>query len=248
MKKSYKAIIFDLFDTIVDFHYSKLPVVQINGTQVNTTSSAVFGVFSAQFNGFDYHKFHEVFIDSYRQSEEIKKADHREYPSHNRFNLMLRDLGIEPGSHTTQLVEEMVLTHMHHLRRAVTMPAENRETLEYYNVTHRLGLLSNFDHSPSAVSLIDEYDLKNFFDSIIISVDTGWRKPKRLLFEQSFDELGVSPDEAIFVGDNFEADIAGAKAAGMDTVWIKSERIEPESDLSCADFVIESLPGLLKIV
>lgn len=248
MKKNYKAIIFDLFDTIVDFHFSKLPLIQINGTQVNTTSSAVYKIFSTQFKGFDYHKFHEIFIDSYTQSEEIKKADYREYPSSNRFNLMLRNLGIEPGPQTDELVEEMVLTHMHHLKKAVTMPAENRGALEYYKVTHRLGLLSNFDHSPSAVSLIDEHNIINFFDSIIISVDTGWRKPKHLLFEQSLDELGVSPDEAIFVGDNFEADVVGAKNAGMDTVWIKSERIEPESDLSRADFVIDALPGLLKIV
>lgn len=246
--KSYSTIIFDLFDTVVDFHFPMLPLVEMNGTSVHTTSREVFGVFSTMYGGHDYHHFHKLFIESYHEFEARKKLDNREFPSSKRFELLLDKLGIEPCPENTGLVDDMVSKHMFYLKNAVTMPPENRAALEHLRITHTLGLLTNFDYAPTANSIIHEFNIINFFDSILISVDTGWRKPSSKVFELILEDLGADPGETLFVGDNFEADVAGAKRAGMDAVWIRSKNVPVSSDISLADHIIDSMPGVLDIV
>ena len=61
--------------------------------------------------------------------------------------------------------------------------------------------------------------LASFFDTVLISEREGLRKPDRLIFARALERCGVRPDEAVFVGDHPEVDVAGAKAAGLVAVW-----------------------------
>lgn len=55
-----------------------------------------------------------------------------------------------------------------------------------------------------------------FFPTCRISAaDVGYLKPHPTIFETALNCLGVQPQEAVFVGDDAEADIAGAQAAGL---------------------------------
>ena len=58
--------------------------------------------------------------------------------------------------------------------------------------------------------------------------------------------LDVGADEAVFLGDSLEADIAGAKALGMTTVWKLNGRQEvpPQPD---ADYMIHDLWELFSL-
>lgn len=47
------------------------------------------------------------------------------------------------------------------------------------------------------------------------AVDAGYLKPHPAIFQTALNCLGVSPQEAVFVGDNLDADIVGAQNAGM---------------------------------
>lgn len=53
----------------------------------------------------------------------------------------------------------------------------------------------------------------------ISAADIGYLKPHPMIFETALLQVGVSPEEAIFVGDSTEADIVGAQQAGMRAVW-----------------------------
>ena len=57
------------------------------------------------------------------------------------------------------------------------------------------------------------------FDAILISETEGVQKPDPRIFAFALDRCGVSAGESIFVGDHPEADIAGAKAAGLRPIW-----------------------------
>jgi FMN phosphatase YigB (HAD superfamily) len=52
----------------------------------------------------------------------------------------------------------------------------------------------------SGVELLDP------LDTVVTSVEVGWRKPHRRPFAAVADELGVRVDELVHVGDNREAD------------------------------------------
>jgi len=115
----------------------------------------------------------------------------------------------------------MVTVHMKGLADAVEFPEENRSTLNRLtNKNYRMAIISNFDHAPTAYGLLEKFEIKHYFEKIFISVDIGWRKPKRDIFLNAFDVLGIEPYDAIFIGDSFDADVVGSKSVGMDVIWI----------------------------
>ena len=62
---------------------------------------------------------------------------------------------------------------------------------------------------------------------ILASADYAVRKPNPLLFEVGAALLGVPVSDIWFVGDRLDTDVAGAKAAGMTTVWLAPPNADP---------------------
>lgn len=97
---------------------------------------------------------------------------------------------------------------------------------------------------------IGEHGLLPYFpDCRLSAADAGVLKPHPEIFQIALECLGVSADEAVFVGDNPVADIAGAQAAGMRAVLrvitptppLLSGLIIPDAALNTMD----ELPGIL---
>lgn len=81
-----------------------------------------------------------------------------------------------------------------------------------------LGVISNFDYR--LYRILDGLGLSRWFDSITISSEAGYAKPSPRLFEIVLEQHGLTPAEAIHVGDSEHLDLAGASAAGMAAVLI----------------------------
>jgi len=62
--------------------------------------------------------------------------------------------------------------------------------------------------------------IAHLFEAVIVSSAVGLRKPDPAIFKLCCDRLTVAPEQAVFVGDNPLADIAGAARAGLVTVYI----------------------------
>ena len=56
---------------------------------------------------------------------------------------------------------------------------------------------------------------------VMVTADYVVRKPNALLFETAAARLGVPAKEIWFVGDRLDTDVAGARAAGMVSVWLE---------------------------
>jgi putative hydrolase of the HAD superfamily len=93
------------------------------------------------------------------------------------------------------------------------------EMLETLKGAYRLGLLSNFTHPPAIREIIDSLGLTPRFDAVLISGELGYRKPHPLVFQQLLRELEVRKEQILYVGDDPEPDIAGARQAGIRPVW-----------------------------
>lgn len=80
----------------------------------------------------------------------------------------------------------------------------------------RVGLLSNSwgdgDFDPYA-----GYDLDGIFDAVVISGDTGTRKPEPAIYLIAADELGIPPSECVFADDT-AANTRAAERLGMATI------------------------------
>lgn len=84
----------------------------------------------------------------------------------------------------------------------------------------RTGVISNLGWSGDALAhrlhrLLPEHT----FEFVIASSDYAVRKPNPLIFRAALAKAGLSPEEVWFCGDQIDADIYGAQAAGIFPVW-----------------------------
>jgi putative hydrolase of the HAD superfamily len=86
---------------------------------------------------------------------------------------------------------------------------------------YKIGLVSNTTGPPEVFhEHVRMLEIDSYFGSILFSSEVGFRKPHPQIFHTALDQLSVSPEQTVFVGDNEEADIAGASSEGMTTVLL----------------------------
>jgi putative hydrolase of the HAD superfamily len=104
----------------------------------------------------------------------------------------------------------------------------------------KLGIITN---GPSVWQRrkIDAVGIAPLFDTIVISGNEGVEKPDPRIFELATQRLGVLAAESIFVGDHPEADVAGAKGAGLMPVWARKDYWEVPGDVARIDRISEVL-------
>ena len=90
----------------------------------------------------------------------------------------------------------------------------------------RLGLLTNGSSEMQRPKL-RSLGIDSAFDVLVIAGDHGVYKPERQIFDLLSKQLGCPPEQTLFVGDNYEADIRGAHEAGMRTAWLRHPGVEP---------------------
>lgn len=72
-------------------------------------------------------------------------------------------------------------------------------------------------------------------------------KPSPAFFAAAAHQLGVSPDRIAVVGDDLESDVAGARAAGMIGVAVRTGKYRPQDEdraHAAADIVLDSIAEL----
>lgn len=92
----------------------------------------------------------------------------------------------------------------------------------------RLVVASNWDCSLSRV--LTDAGLGSLLDGVVTSADVGAPKPARPIFEAALDLAGCSPEEAVFIGDSLDHDVAGARAAGIEAILIVRPGAQADPD------------------
>ena len=93
--------------------------------------------------------------------------------------------------------------------------------------------------------VIDGLGIRDYFDAILISEIEQVRKPQPEIFQRAIARLGVTALESVFVGDHPEADMMGAKNAGMKTIWKRNSNwLQPEADAIIHD--LDAIPSILQ--
>ncbi len=81
-----------------------------------------------------------------------------------------------------------------------------------------LGLISNVEQDMTAA--LAELGLPSWLEIAVTSQDSGFNKPHPEIFQEALRRAGVQPSEAVYVGDQYQVDVIGARQAGMKGVLL----------------------------
>jgi putative hydrolase of the HAD superfamily len=225
-----RAVVFDLFDTLVDLSMHGLPRVEIGGRSVPSTAGVLHEVVAAH-SDVDFERFIAALTEVDRTFRETRYAQGLELPTLERFEAVVDRLGID----APELPEVLTETHMRMIRKQVSVPGNHKRVLDDLARRVRLGLCSNFSHSAMALDLLDDCGFRAHLDALVISDAIGIRKPRAEIFQAVLAELGVAAGETLHVGDSLSADVGGAAPLGIRTAWITRRVADRDAALRVYD-------------
>ena len=247
-RREFAAVVLDLYDTIVRWDPAQLPILEWQGRQVRSTAPWLLPRVRECFGGrIEPEAWLEAYHAVYREVIEERDAKSIEITCQERFARTFARLGIADGA-LHQIAVDLTRLHMAGVRRITSSPEERTWAVRRLAPFYRLGLLSNFDDSQTGQEVLFDTGISHLFEAVIISADTGLRKPNPKIFEQMLARLGIAASQILFVGDTPRDDIAGAAGVGMRTAWISAGKGPWPEGLSAPDYVIgdlAELPALL---
>jgi len=107
---------------------------------------------------------------------------------------------------------------------------------------YTVGLISN--RSSPCHEECQELGLLPYFDFAYVAAEVGIWKPDPAIFDRALQETGSSPEHIIYIGDNYYADIIGAKNAGINPVLLDPGEIFPDAECT----VIRSMGELKELL
>lgn len=86
----------------------------------------------------------------------------------------------------------------------------------------QLAVVSNF--TDSLLSILAEHDILERLDVVVVSTTCGAQKPDASIFREALRRTGSDPAATVHVGDNYIADVLGARAAGIAPILVDRTR------------------------
>jgi putative hydrolase of the HAD superfamily len=192
----YKAVIFDLFGTLVDNY----DVVGYSSALRETSSILKL--------------HHEDFMRLWKETD-IKRATGGFKTLEENLEYVCRELNTPVKKFDINLAR---MVRLDFVALALAPSKYAIETLSQLKEDgYKIGLISNCSMEPPM--LWPNTPFAPFFDALLFSSTTGFFKPDPRIFQMAVDKLGVKPEECLFVDDN-SVNLITAAALGMGTVLI----------------------------
>ena len=216
-----RAVLFDLDDTILDFHLAE-------STSLSKTLKRL---------GIDPSKeIIELYSSINRHMWELLEKGEIDRKSllTKRFELLFNSIGADAQPFEAQKIYEEYLS-----RTGYFMPLAEK-TLEELCGKYTLYLVSN-GNARVQEGRLNTSGIRKYFRDIFISENIGWDKPSPKFFDCCFERMGGVPrDESIIIGDSLSSDILGGINAGIHTCWYNPRGAELRPGIS-PEYTISSL-------
>jgi len=108
-----------------------------------------------------------------------------------------------------------------------------------------LGVISNRDKP--FLDVLQEHGIDEFFDFLLAAGEVNIFKPEPGVFEHALQHLNLSPNEVIYVGDNYYADVVGARRAGLQPILYDPLGIFPDPDCTTIKS-FDELNSIIKVI
>ncbi|HOK39525.1 MAG TPA: HAD family hydrolase [bacterium] len=163
----------------------------------------------------NYLDFKKRYLDEYYETTK-KLKEGEEYRSFNIFKKIF------PEIEETKL-KEIIYKFRVAARNLIRIEKDTKEILKYLKEKYHLILLTNAQYEYTMPE-IKMFGLQNYFEKIYISSEYGIKKPAKNFFDLVFKDFkGIKEKEAVYIGDDFIADIKGAINANWRAIWLKND-------------------------
>jgi len=228
----YKHIFFDLDRTLWDFDANSTETLQDIIVKYSLIEKGV-----SSFSAFNevYLRFNTMLWNLYINGDLIK-----EKLNFQRFNLTLEAFGIRNSLLASNISDEYVKMS---LLRTILFP-HAIETLEYLYGQYKLHIITN-GFEEVQFKKLELSGMNKYFEHVITSEDAGARKPNERIFQYALGKTGARAGECLMIGDEIEIDLLGAKAVGLDQMYVNyAGRVHNES----FTFEVRSLVEIIAIL
>ncbi len=171
--------------------------------------------------------------------EQVNSLSAEEFWRHFNRNL-LAVLGIQGD--LDRLADE-VMAYFANIEMVYYCPPAGCQTLAELRARgYRLGLITNREKVERLHELLAQMELWPYFDLVLASGEVGVRKPDPGIFYAALERLGTTAGQSFYVGDNYWADVVGARNAGVTPVLLDPWHLFPEADC----LTLEQIEDLLE--
>ncbi|TDJ14514.1 MAG: HAD family hydrolase [Gammaproteobacteria bacterium] len=178
----------------------------------------------------------------FHQARELANATERETSHADNLSSMVAALGLQDQV-SQVLVEQTVATLHRRCLPKVTLVTGAAETLTALQAhDYRISIISNAAYSPFLTWTLERFELLHLFEKIVVSADVGVRKPGLDIFRMTLDQLELEPADVVYVGDDFQKDVAAPKQLGMRAIWFRPDGAAPPPEgQAAADAAVSEL-------
>ncbi|MCL2792157.1 MAG: HAD family hydrolase [Spirochaetaceae bacterium] len=187
----------------------------------------------------------DKYKDLYRE-ERKQHFDRRDFSRKNVWIKMCEHFNVPADN---DFLNQLENEYWEFVKNSMKLFPEALDVIKKLKEKYKLGMVSNSQKDGSTKALQnDEYKkLEKLFDVIVIAGEGDIpAKPDPAPFKLALEKLGVNPDEAIFVGDDFKGDIDGSKKVGLTPIWLKHYSVKrnwPE-----AEFKVDEITNLEQVL
>jgi putative hydrolase of the HAD superfamily len=229
--RKYKHLFFDLDHTLWDFD-----------ANANHTLLLLFDKYgmAKYFDGFD------AFFESYQPINLGLWAEYRdgkinkEFLNVERFYRPLCAAGFDDLAVAKAFADDFIKLNPQQTR---LMPFA-LEVLNYLAPRYQMHIVTN-GFTETQFAKLNNCGIRHFFKQVFVSEQIGASKPKKAFFDHAVKYVNARKKESIVIGDNLEADVLGAKNAGIDAVYFNPAKQQHATDPT---FEISSLQELIGIL
>ena len=112
------------------------------------------------------------------------------------------------------------------------------EILEYLKLNYELHIITN-GFNEVQYQKLENSNLNNYFKEIITSEDVGVKKPNPKIFNFALEKASATFRESLMIGDNWEADIMGAKKSGLDVIFCNFNNESVSESIKSVNYLLE---------
>lgn len=215
--KSKTDLIFDFFGTLVKY----IPETFHSEPYVNTYDCLVKHGYAIS-----YDDFIQAFGAAVNALEARAKRDGKEYHMNQLVRLFFMSAFEKDAP--LQIRALLVSTFIEEWSRGISHFEGMDDFLSGLAKKYRLTVLSNTNYPPLIHDNLRAMGVVQHFNQVFTSVEIGIRKPHSAIFQHTLESLEISADQAVYIGDSYEADYLGASAAGMRCILIDPSGQYPE--------------------